>query len=157
VLEPVKRQMAKTKKVVAVASAGGHWHQLCLICQGFDNHELCFVSTLEGLDAGQERVLVVTDCHRKQPLRMVQAGFQLTRILQQEKPNVVISTGALPGLLAVFIGRMRGCTTIWVDSVANAETPSFSGKVAKRFVSLWLSQWPHVAEAAGERYEGSVL
>jgi hypothetical protein len=52
---------------------------------------------------------------------------------------------------------MLGARTIWVDSVANAEEMSMSGKLARRFAHLWLSQWEHVAGAEGAEYAGAVL
>lgn len=78
-------------------------------------------------------------------------------ILLRVRPDIIITTGALPGLIAVFLGHLMRRRTIWVDSLANAEEPSTSGRKAQRFVSLWLSQWEDVAEAADGRYEGSLL
>ena len=73
------------------------------------------------------------------------------------KPDVVISTGALPGVIAIAVGRAMGSRTIWVDSVANAEEMSMSGNLARRFAHLWMTQWEHVAAANGAEYAGSVL
>ena len=70
---------------------------------------------------------------------------------------MVVSTGALPGVIALTLGRAIGARTIWVDSIANAEEMSMSGKLARRVAHLWLSQWEHVAEAAGAEYAGAIL
>jgi hypothetical protein len=50
-----------------------------------------------------------------------------------------------------------GCRTLWIDSIANSERMSSSGRLAKRIAHRCVSQWPTVAE--GERVEcwGSVL
>jgi hypothetical protein len=69
----------------------------------------------------------------------------------------VISTGAAPGYFAVRIGKLFGARTIWVDSVANAEELSLSGKEAGRHVDLWLTQWPHLARPEGPHFKGNVL
>jgi hypothetical protein len=45
---------------------------------------------------------------------------------------------------------------VWVDSVANAEELSLSGKMASEKADLCLTQWPHLASGA-VAYEGSVL
>jgi UDP-N-acetylglucosamine:LPS N-acetylglucosamine transferase len=73
------------------------------------------------------------------------------------RPDVVISTGALPGLVALTLAKVMRAQTIWVDSIANAEEMSMSGKHARRVADLWLSQWPHVAEAEGADYYGAIL
>jgi hypothetical protein len=63
----------------------------------------------------------------------------------------------MPGLFAIVIGKKLGARTVWVDSIANAEELSMSGVLARPHASMWLSQWPAVAEANGAEYAGSVL
>ena len=57
----------------------------------------------------------------------------------------------------VFFGRLLGARTIWVDSIANADELSLSGRKAGRFAHLWLTQWPELARAQGPHYQGAVL
>lgn len=52
---------------------------------------------------------------------------------------------------------MMGANTIWIDSVANAEEMSMSGRVAKHLARSWVSQWEHVAASSGATYAGEVL
>jgi len=68
-----------------------------------------------------------------------------------------VTTGAAPGYLAIRLGRLMGAKTIWVDSVANAEELSMSGRLAGRHAGLWLTQWAHLAGRPGPEYRGSVL
>ena len=84
---------------------------------------------------------------------MIAIGWLVLR----RRPHVVISTGALPGVIALAFGRMTGAETVWIDSVANAEEMSMLGRLARRFATHWLSQWEHVAEAEGAEFIGSVL
>ena len=82
---------------------------------------------------------------------------QLARIVAEVRPEIVISTGAAPGYFAVRVGNILGATTIWVDSIANADGRSGSGTGIGRFADLWLTQWPHLAREGGPHYEGAVL
>ena len=75
----------------------------------------------------------------------------------RHRPDVVLSTGAAPGFFAILFGKLLGARTIWVDSIANAEQLSLSGKKAGRFADLWLTQWPHLAQPGGPLYKGSVI
>jgi len=59
--------------------------------------------------------------------------------------------------VAVIWGKILGAHTIWIDSVANAEALSRSGRVARILANECLTQWPHLAKKTGVRYEGSVL
>ena len=151
--------MARKKRILAVASGGGHWQQLMLIRPAFDDSEVMFLTTLDGLPQqfGATPFRIVPDCNRDEKIKSLRAAFAIVSVLVRFRPDVVISTGALPGVMALAFARLFRARTIWVDSVANAEEMSMSGKLARRFAHLWLSQWPDVAEATGAEYAGSVL
>lgn len=146
-------------RILAVASAGGHWHQLCQICTAFEDRDLFYVTTMPGLPekSGFSRFAIVQDCNQNTPFKAVWSSVQMLGVLLRTRPDVIVTTGALPGLIAVFLGHLMRRRTIWIDSLANAEEPSTSGRKAKRFVSLWLSQWEDVASSVEGRYEGSLL
>ncbi len=63
----------------------------------------------------------------------------------REKPDVVITTGAAPGLVAVFIAMLMRKRTIWIDSIANVAHLSLSGRIASHFVSRTYTQWQDLA------------
>jgi UDP-N-acetylglucosamine:LPS N-acetylglucosamine transferase len=83
--------------------------------------------------------------------------FQVLWVLIKERPDVVISTGAAPGLIALRLGKWMGARTVWLDSIANVEALSMSGRKALPFADLTLSQWPDVAAREGCQYKGAVL
>jgi UDP-N-acetylglucosamine:LPS N-acetylglucosamine transferase len=148
-----------TKRVLAIASAGGHWQQLMLMRPAYAHQEVHYVNTLDGL-AGQFEVnpaTVIPDCNRNTPFRALATLGALIALMIKLRPHVVISTGALPGVMALALGRLFGATTIWVDSVANAEEMSSSGRLARRFATHWLAQWEAPAKAAGATYKGAIL
>jgi UDP-N-acetylglucosamine:LPS N-acetylglucosamine transferase len=130
-----------------------------LLSDAFVGHDVRYATTIAGLAerSGISNAALVTDCNRNEPVRALRCALGLFRLTLRHRPDVVISTGALPGVMALAIGRLLGARTIWVDSIANAEEFSMAGKLSRRYADLWLSQWPHVAEAAGARWEGSVL
>jgi UDP-N-acetylglucosamine:LPS N-acetylglucosamine transferase len=147
------------KRVLAVASAGGHWQQLMLLKDGFAGHGTLFLTTLKGLPEQFDArpACILRDCNRNDLVGIGICTLQLCWHLLRFRPNAVVSTGALPGVIALALGRALGAKTVWIDSVANAEEMSMSGRLAKRFAHHWLSQWQHVAEAEGAEYEGAVL
>jgi len=153
------RSPSERLRVLAVASGGGHWLQLLRVTEGLQDHDLAFatVDPSYAHDVPGCRLHVISDATRWNRLLLLKLLFEVAWIVLRERPRVVISTGAAPGLLALFCGRLAGARTIWVDSIANVEEMSLSGRQARRFAHLWLSQWPEVAAAAGARFEGSVL
>tara|TARA_R100000005_G_C5004139_1_gene213187 strand:- start:12387 stop:12878 length:492 start_codon:yes stop_codon:yes gene_type:complete len=163
--------MAKNPKVLAISSAGGHWVQLQRLRVAWDGCDAAYVTTKEGYrddliaDAahrGQSapRFYRVVDANRWQKLRLLRQLFGIVIILLRERPDVIISTGAAAGFFALRLGKLMGARTIWVDSIANAETMSLSGKKAAGCADLWLTQWEHLAGSEGDKgpqYRGSVV
>jgi hypothetical protein len=69
---------------------------------------------------------------------------------------VVVSTGAAPGYIAIRLGKLLGARTVWIDSVANVEELSLSGRMVSGRADLCLTQWPHLASGP-VAYMGTVL
>ena len=148
-----------TRRVLAVASGGGHWQQLMLLRPAFEGADILYLTTMGGLPEafGAAPARIVPDCNRNKPLEAARSAAAIAAAIARHRPHVVISTGALPGVIALALGKGMRARTIWVDSVANAEEMSMSGRLARRFADLWMSQWPDVAEASGAGYAGAVL
>ena len=151
--------MPRRKRVLAVASGGGHWEQMQLLRAAFDDQDVLFATTLPGLAerAGLTRHALLPDCNADQKVAALRCAFAAARLLLRFRPHVIISTGALPGFLVMAIGKAFGVRTLWVDSVANAEEFSAAGIHARRVADLRLSQWPEVAAADGAEYAGNLL
>ena len=147
------------QKVIAVASGGGHWIQLLRLREAFEDNDVVFVTTdaMFASELAGWSVHVVPDSSRWTPLRLLATAFTLLAVMLRERPDVVISTGAAPGFLAILYGRLLGAKTVWVDSIANAGELSLSGRLVGRLAGLWLTQWPHLATEDGPHYAGRVL
>jgi UDP-N-acetylglucosamine:LPS N-acetylglucosamine transferase len=148
------------KKIVAVASAGGHWTEMMHLKEVFDGHDVVFVCTLEMYqsEVGSNRFYAIPGVSRLYKRLILVSIAKLLFILVRERPEIVITTGSGPGLLALFFSKMLGARTVWIDSIASVEHLSLSGKMAKKFADLWLTQWPHLANPVeGPAYLGSVL
>lgn len=151
--------MSEKKKILAVASGGGHWVQLLRLRPAFEEMDVEFVSTNLGYATQVEQKLhVVTDANMWEKLKLIKMFYEVALIIIKTRPNFVITTGAAPGYAAIMFGKMFGAKTIWLDSIANSETLSSSGKKAKLWADIWLTQWPHLSdEKNGPQTWGSVL
>ena len=158
----------RPKRILAVASGGGHWVQLCRLIPAWDGCAVTYVTTDPGYRAGvvaraaergqpEPGFHVVQEANRDQKLRVIKALLQVTWIILRRWPDVIITTGAAPGGVAIYIGSKLRRRTVWIDSIANAEELSNSGKTAEPYADLWLTQWEHVATPDGPDYRGSVL
>lgn len=146
------------KKVLAISSPGGHWTQMQRIASSFSGNEVVYVSTLKGYskEVSACKYYQVRDASAWNVFNLVVLFFQLITIIINERPNIVISTGAAPGFFAIIISRFIGARTIWLDSIANYEKISFSGKLVKYFTHLHLTQWEHLTTKKTQ-YSGKVL
>jgi len=146
-------------KVLAIASGGGHWTQLMRLRPAFSQCDVAFVSVREIYreQAGPARFYCVHDINRLNKWALVLAIIELLRIIALERPNVIVTTGSAPGMLALRIGKWFGARTVWIDSIANIDELSLSGRKARRHADLWLTQWQHLAQEDGPYYEGSIL
>jgi UDP-N-acetylglucosamine:LPS N-acetylglucosamine transferase len=153
----------RRRKILAVASGGGHWVQLRRLVPAFEGHEVVYVTINEVYksDVPGERIYIVNDATRWDRLGSAKLALRILWILLKERPHAVVSTGAAPGCFAIIFGRLLGAKTVWLDSVANIEQMSMSGVMVKRYSQLWLTQWQHLAEADatgdGPEFAGKVF
>ena len=145
-------------KVLAVAAGGGHWVQLLRLRPAFEGCDMVYLSTNPGYAAQVDApLLTVTDASMWEKLKLLKMFLQVASIVRKVRPAFVVTTGAAPGFAAIFFGKLFGAKTLWLDSMANAEELSGSGKKARRWADAWLTQWPELAGPAGPTYWGSVL
>ena len=135
--------------------------QLLLLRPVWERQNVACVSTgqvvREKLEA-MGRTYIVSECNRKHPLKAFGVMWKCLRIVLREKPDVVLSTGAAPGFLVCFWGKLFGARIIWVDSIANTERLSMSGRMVRVFSDLILSQWSDVAvKYPNVEYAGEVI
>lgn len=109
----------------------------------------------EDLSGG--RFYKVPEATRWDRLRLVSMVLRMVWIVVRERPDVIVSTGAAPGFVAIRMGKLVGARTVWVDSIANVDRLSMSGQRVRRHADLWLTQWPHLASSRGPLYAGAVI
>lgn len=148
----------KNRKLLAVASGGGHWVQLMRLKTAFEGCQMVYVSTHQGYEKLVDGATFykVTDGNRWSKLNLIKMAFEIWGIVRKEKPDIVISTGAAPGLFALLWGRLSGSKTIWLDSIANVEEISLSGRIIKPFAHLHLTQWQKLADTK-TLFKGNVI
>ena len=136
------------KKVFAVASIGGHWIQLLRIAKPMEEkYEMVYLCTHPKCETMVEgnKFHLISDYSRWDAWKMFPSFFQLLRIVRKEKPDAIITTGAAPGLMCLLAGKILGKKTIWIDSIANVQHLSASGRIAAKFATRVYTQWKDLA------------
>lgn len=150
--------------VLAIASQGGHWLELLRLSPAWTGYNVVYVTTTdrgrrEGLPELPEEVrcIAVPEANQWTKLKLIRQALAVALAVIRLRPDVIVSTGAAPGYFALRVGRLIGARTIWVDSIANAEELSMSGRMAGRHADLWLTQWEHLVGRDGPEYSGCVM
>lgn len=154
------REVVTPPRVLLVASGGGHWIELCRLSAAFAGYDCQFACTSSGVKApvGTREVLLLPDGSRDSAWAIARAFFRLLGIVRRFRPELVISTGAAPGAVALFAGKLFGVRTIWIDSIANRESLSLSGRLVRPVADLRLTQSDRLATRSGSvQYFGKVL
>lgn len=135
--------------------------QLLKLSECWENHKVFYVSTLKSATEklqGLGRFYIIGECNREHPVRALRVLKNCIKIILKEKLDVIISTGAAPSCLLCLIGKFFGAKIVWIDSIANVEHLSLSGRIMRPFANLILTQWPEVAEKhESVQYVGSLV
>jgi UDP-N-acetylglucosamine:LPS N-acetylglucosamine transferase len=148
----------KETKLLAVASFGGHWVQLLRLKPLLNKYDTTYVSCFYN-QAKDLRYMKTIDVNAdSNKIKLFFALVCNLFILIKVRPQVIISTGALPGLIILIMGKkLFRAKTIWIDSIANGDELSKSGVMAQKFSDIYLTQWSHLEKPDGPSFLGSVL
>lgn len=148
-----------TRTVLAISSGGGHWVQLLRLAPAFAEARVVYAcSDAQACDqVAPAPFMAFPDANKDQPVRLLAAALRIAWILLRTRPDVIVSTGAAGGSIAIALGRLVGIRGLFVDSIANARELSVSAALSLRVADAVFTQWPAVARATGARFRGSVL
>lgn len=159
--------MTARKKILAIASGGGHWAQLLRLKPAFADHHVVYATVGRGHadEVAPARLHAVGDANQWNKFALALLALRVAWVVLRERPDVVISTGAAPGFFGIYFGKKLGARCLWIDSIANAEALSLSGQLAGKHADLWLTQWPNLSTSEGPGlstagrpgYRGSIL
>ena len=154
---------ARRRRVVAIASSGGHWMQLRRMASAFPEDTI-WVSTnpAHASEVREGRYRRVPDANRWNKPALAWSALRIALLVVMTRPTHLVTTGAAPGWFALVFARFIGARTLWVDSIANAEELSLSGSQARRWATEVWTQWPELEQPVGDRQaavecHGSVL
>ena len=153
-------EIMKKKKLMAVASSGGHWVQLNRMSPAFDDFDVSWVNTSieKKSNSCSGSLYSVRDANMWDKFGLLVMAFQIAWLVFTIRPHVIVTTGAAPGYFAIVFGRILGVERrVWIDSIANVSELSLAGRKIKYWTTHWLTQWPDLAKDDGPHYVGAVL
>lgn len=150
---------APSGKVLIVASPGGHLLQMLALEPAWCDAERTWV-TLRSTDV--EYLLRDEDVvygHGPTPRNIANFFRNLRlarRVLREQDPSVVISTGAGLALPFFLLGRLQRRRLVYVESITRVEKLALTGRLVYPLASAFFVQWDSLAELRRARFHGSV-
>lgn len=142
----------KPLKVCVGASAGGHMTELLGLLKTAGSWPVqpsVYVTTRE-IWAKKLRehgpTYIVGECDRDKPFGMLMTVFKSVYFIVKERPDVIITTGSLPIAIVCIVSKLIRTKVLWIDSLAQIDELSMSGKLMLKFADVVLVQWPGVAD-----------
>lgn len=134
------------KKILMAASSGGHLEEVLALKELKEDYEVVLITekTAYQVSFWQDRVYEVPQVNRKEwksMLRFVGIWVSTLRILLQEKPDAVLSTGAMVAFPALVLGKLLGKKVLFIECMFNVDEPTLTGKLTYRFADLFIVQW----------------
>lgn len=133
-------------KVAFVASSGGHLEEVCKLKAIEEQYESFLVTEKSDFEINNfcDRKYIVPKMSRKQITflpKFVWLFIKTIMILASEKPDFIITTGALIAYPFCVIGKLMGIKVIYIESFARVDKPSLTGKLVYNLSDLFMVQW----------------
>ncbi len=141
------------KKVLFIASTGGHLEELMQLKPMFDKYDYHIVtektpSNLSLKNKFPKRVSFLvygsyTTLGRKiiYPFKLLFNTFKSFFLYLKIRPKYIVSTGAHTSGPMCLIGHLLGSKIIYIETFANSETKSRTGSIVYKFADLFIVQW----------------
>ncbi|MDY6934874.1 MAG: PssD/Cps14F family polysaccharide biosynthesis glycosyltransferase [Spirochaetota bacterium] len=148
-------------KLALIASSGGHLFQLYSLKEFWSDKEHFWVS-FPTQDAEyllkDERVYWAYYPTNRNVINLIRNIFLALKLLRKERPNAIISTGAGVAVPFIFIGKILGIKTIYIESITRNQEFSMSAYLVYPYVDNLLVQWQELADKYKKaQYHGRVI
>lgn len=133
-------------KCCFAASMGGHLEEIACLKDLANASESFLVTEKGGFQEINfcDRTRHVLQINRKEALFILKFAILFLEslyILMRERPDAVISTGALATFPLCFLAKIFGKRVIYIESFARVDEPSLTGKLMYHVADLFIVQW----------------
>lgn len=148
-----------SKKVLIVASPGGHLMQMLALEPAWSDAERTWV-TLRSTDVEyllQDEDVIYGHGPTPRDIGNFFRNLRLARrILREQDPGVIISTGAGLALPFFLLGRIQRRRLIYVESITRVEKLALTGRLVYPLADAFFVQWDSLSQLRRARFHGSV-
>lgn len=134
------------KKICFIASSGGHFEQLMMLKPLMNKYESFIVTekTDYSVVKDNQKVYYLKQVNRNEKSfipKMICNSIITMKIFIKEKPDLIISTGALATIPMCIISKLFRKKVIFIESFAKVNSPTLTGKLIYKFADQFYVQW----------------
>ena len=139
------------KKICFTASSGGHFEQLMMLKPLMDKYDSFIVTEKTGYSVIKDdrKVYYLKQVNRHEKtfiFKMIANIFTSLNIFIKERPDVIISTGALATIPMCILSKLFRKKVIFIESFAKVTSPTLTGKLVYKFADQFYVQWEQMKE-----------
>src|SRR3990167_4260002 len=124
--------MRKKPKLCLACSAGGHLQEMLQLKPVYSRFEHFFF-TFKRADSeslSKKEKVYFAERPARNPFSTLQTFAQAWKVLEREKPDAIISTGADVAVPMLIAGKLKGARIVFIESFCRPSKPSVSGRIA---------------------------
>lgn len=134
------------RKICFAASTGGHFEQLMMLQPLMEKYDSFIVTEKSHYSVSTKNIksYYLKQVNRKEKtfiFNMLINSYLTLKILFYEKPDVIISTGALSTIPLCVFGKISRKNIIFIESFAKINSPTLTGKLVYKFADRFYVQW----------------
>lgn len=143
------------KKVLFISSTGGHFDELMQLKPLFDKYDYNIItekdkSSEELKKIYNDKIFYLLYCTRKNLFtyffKFIYNIFKSLYLYAKIKPKYIISTGTHTAVPICYIGKLFDSKIIFIETFANRNTKTLSGKLIYPISDLFIVQWEEMLE-----------
>jgi UDP-N-acetylglucosamine:LPS N-acetylglucosamine transferase len=138
------------KKVLFISSTGGHLTEMLQLKDMFKKYDYHIItektkSNLKLRETYKNKINFLIYGTKKHflvyPFKLLANCFISLYLYIKIRPKVIITTGAHTAGPMCCIGKIFGSKIIFIESFANIETKTITGRLIYKFADLFIVQW----------------
>ncbi|MBE6047643.1 MAG: polysaccharide biosynthesis protein [Clostridium sp.] len=133
-------------KICFTASTGGHFEQMMMLKPLMEKYESVIVTekTEYSVVKDLKNIYYLSQVNRTEKLfvlKMLKNSMMSLKIFLKEKPDLVISFGALATIPLCLYAKIFGKKLIFIESFAKVNSPTVTGNLLSKFADEFYVQW----------------
>lgn len=154
-------------KIMFISSTGGHLTELLKLSKLFDKYDFCLITEktsnnkkLKELYPSRVSYLV----HGSKEFlftyifKFIYNSFKSLFLYLKYHPDYIITTGAHTSVVMSYIGKIFGSKIVYIETFANINSKSMSGKLTYPIADLFIVQWEEMLKLYPKaKYYGGVF